>query len=119
MALDYVIDQDCAPKQALTTAGILERLKARERASTIIRLYRRSGDQRSPREMGFEMLRTAADGSEETQIVVVQHLLDSAAELDPLRLALRRLSGQPDGRALRLYGPHRLPDLAQRRGLSA
>ncbi|MCY3719641.1 MAG: hypothetical protein OXG07_08810 [Anaerolineaceae bacterium] len=84
MALDYVIDHNCAPKQALTTAGILERLKARERAATIIRLYRRSGDQRSPREMGFEMLRTAADGSEETQIVVVQHLLDSAAELDSL-----------------------------------
>ncbi len=84
MALDYIIDHDCVPKQALGSAGILERLKARERASTIIRLYRRNGDQRSPREMGFEMLRTAADGSEETQIVVVQHLLDSAAELDPL-----------------------------------
>ena len=30
------------------------------------------------------MVRSAADGSEETQVVVVQHLLDSAAELDPL-----------------------------------
>ncbi len=84
MALDYVIDYDCAPKRALGTAGILERLKSRERATTIIRLYRRSGDRRPPREMGFEMVRTAADGSEETQIVIVQHLLDSAAELDPL-----------------------------------
>ena len=71
------------PKQALGAPGILERLKARERAATIIRLYRRNGDQRSPRDMGFEMVRSAADGSEETQVVVVQHLLDSAAELDP------------------------------------
>ncbi len=83
MALDTLIDYDCAPKQALGTPGILERLKARERAATIIRLYRRNGDQRSPRDMGFEMVRSAADGSEETQVVVVQHLLDSAAELDP------------------------------------
>lgn len=84
MALDYVIDFDCAPREALGTAGILERLKARERAAAIIRLYRRSGDRRPPREMGFEMVRSAADGSEETQVVIVQHLLDAAAELEPL-----------------------------------
>lgn len=84
MAIDTVIDYDCAPKQALGTPGILERLKAGERAATIIRLYRRHGDPRSPREMGFEMVRHAADGSEETQVVVVQHLLDHAAGLEPL-----------------------------------
>ena len=84
MALDYIIDFDCPPKQALGTPGILERVKARERAAAIIRLYRREGDMRSPREMGFEMVRAAADGSEETQVVIVQHLVDAAAELDPL-----------------------------------
>ena len=57
MAIDTVIDYDCVPKQALGTPGILERLKARERATTIIRLYRRNGNQRSPRDMGFEMVR--------------------------------------------------------------
>jgi hypothetical protein len=84
MAIDYVIDYDCVPKQTLGTMGILERLKSQERADTIIELYRRSGDDRSPTEMGFEMVRTAADGSEETQVVVVQHLLDYAADLQPL-----------------------------------
>ncbi len=85
MAIDYVIDYDCVPKQTLGTDGILERLKGEERARTIIALYRRNGDQRPPTEMGFEMVRTAADGSEETQVIVVQHLLDSAAELEPLK----------------------------------
>ncbi|MBZ0295035.1 MAG: hypothetical protein K8L99_20900, partial [Anaerolineae bacterium] len=84
MAIDYVIDLDCVPKQTLGTPGILERLKSRERAQTIIELFRRNGDNRPPTEMGFEMVRTAADGSEETQVVVVQHLLDFAEDLDPL-----------------------------------
>lgn len=101
MALDYVIDHDCAPKQALGTEGILERLKAGERAATIIRLYRRHGDRRPPRAMGFEMVRTAADGSEETQVVVVQHLLDSAAELEPLAM---HCAGCPANRAGAPFG---------------
>lgn len=84
MAIDYVIDLDCVPKQTLGTPGILERLKSRERAQTIIGLFRRNGDNRPPTEMGFEMVRTAADGGEETQVVVVQHLLDFAEDLDPL-----------------------------------
>lgn len=83
MAIDYVIDYDCVPKQTFGTMGILERLKGRERAQTIIALFRKNNDQRPPSEMGFEMVRTAADGTEETQIIVVQHLLDSAAELQP------------------------------------
>ncbi len=84
MAIDYIIDYDCVPKQTLGTNGILERLKGRERAESIVQLYRQHGDDRSPKEMGFEMVRTAADGSEETQIIIVQHLLDSAEELTPL-----------------------------------
>ncbi len=84
MAIDYVIDYDCVPKQTMGTMGIIERLKGQERADAIIALFRQNDDQRDPSEMGFEMVRTAADGSEETQIVVVQHLLDSAEELEPL-----------------------------------
>jgi hypothetical protein len=84
MAIDYIIDYDCAPKQTLGTEGILERLKGEERARSIIDLYRQHGDDRLPTEMGFEMVRTAADGSQETQIIIVQHLLDSAEELRPL-----------------------------------
>lgn len=101
MAIDYVIDYGCFPKMRLETEGIIDRLKSKDRAATIIQLYRRNGDTRPPTEMGFEMERTAADGSSETQVVIVQHLLDMAAELTPYEHYCRgcaaNRSGQPFG----------------------
>lgn len=101
MAIDYVIDYTCIPKQTLTTDGIVERLKARERANTVIQLFRENGDQRPPGEMGFEFTRTNADGVEETRVVVVQVMLDLAAQLDPLESHCAgcpaNVSGQPFG----------------------
>ncbi len=84
MAIDYVIDWECTPKVRLSTSGILTRLKARDRAAAIIQLYRDNGDQRAPREMGFEMARRTPDGEEEVRVVIVQELIDEAAQLDPL-----------------------------------
>lgn len=84
MAIDYIIDYDCVPKQTLGTEGILERLKAQARAENVIRLFREHGDNRPPSEMGFEFTRSLPDGAEETQVVMVQDMLDQAAELDPL-----------------------------------
>ncbi len=84
MAIDYVIDYACIPKQTLTSAGIVERLKAWERAQAVIRLFRENGDDRPPSQMGFEFTRTNPDGEEETRVIVVQEMLDLAAELDPL-----------------------------------
>lgn len=101
MAIDTIIGYDCIPKQTLTSGGILERIKGKERAETIIALFRRNGDDRSPREMGFEMVRTAADGSEEIQVIVVQHLLDAADELRPLE---HYCAGCPANAAKRPFG---------------
>lgn len=84
MAIDYIVDLGCAPKTTLSTGGILDRLKARERAQQVIRLFRENGDQRPPSEMGFEFTRTAANGEEETRVIVVQELLDEANALAPL-----------------------------------
>lgn len=84
MAIDYVIDLDCVPKQTLSTEGILQRLKGRARAGEVIRLFRENGDNRPPSEMGFEFTRTSAEGEEETRLIVVQDMLDEAAALDPL-----------------------------------
>jgi hypothetical protein len=84
MAIDHVIDLDCVPKRALTTPGILARIKARNRADAVIQLYRDHNDHRPPSEMGFELVRRTPDGEEETQTVVIQDLLDEVAELDPL-----------------------------------
>jgi hypothetical protein len=83
MGVDYLIHYDCEPKRALTIEGLMGRLKGRDRAKAIIDLYRTKGDQRSPKHMGFEMVRRTADGSEETEIIVVQDLLDAADELIP------------------------------------
>lgn len=79
MAIDYVLDYACAPKQALSTEGIIERVKARERAEIVFREFRAAGDDRPANEMGFEFTRTG----EETRLFVVQDVLDFAAELDP------------------------------------
>ncbi|MGJ3238623.1 MAG: hypothetical protein ACFE0Q_07960 [Anaerolineae bacterium] len=84
MAIDYVIDYDCVPKQTLGTEGIVERLKSRERADMIIRMFRENGDDRPPSEMGFEFTRSTPEGEEETELIVVQDILDTVAELNPL-----------------------------------
>ncbi len=83
MGIDYLIDYACEPKQALTVEGLMGRLKGRDRAEAVIRLYRDHGDFRPPSEMGFEMVRRNADGGEDTEVIVVQALLDAASELEP------------------------------------
>ncbi|MDQ7026624.1 MAG: hypothetical protein Q9P44_13830 [Anaerolineae bacterium] len=84
MAIDYVIDYDCEPKRKLTTDGILERIKGQERAAMIIRLFRENGDERPPSEMGFDFTRRTSEGEEETELIVVQDILDKSDELKPL-----------------------------------
>ncbi len=82
MAIDFIVDYGCKPKDKFGTPEILERLKMRVRAQTIIRLFRENGDGRPPSEMGFEFVRQTPEGEEETQIIIVQDLLDRATELD-------------------------------------
>ena len=82
MAIDFIVDYSCTPKEKFGTSEMLERLKMRVRAQTIIRLFRENGDTRPPSEMGFEFVRQTPAGEEETQIIIVQDLLDRADELD-------------------------------------
>ncbi len=84
MAIDYIVDYSCVPKQTLGTEGILERIKERERAQNVIRIYREAGDERPLSEIGFELTRNLPDGTSDTQLIIVQNALDNAAELDPL-----------------------------------
>ena len=101
MGIDHVIDLDCVPKQTLSTMGLLSRLKARDRAATIQKLFRDNGDQRPPSEMGFEMVRRLPDGTEETQIIIVQDMIDAAAALEPLEV---HCEGCPANRAHKPFG---------------
>ena len=82
LAIDYMIEFDCAPIRKLSAAGILERLKERQRAREVIAWFRDAGDERSPAQMGFEFSQSTASDSGDKQLIVVQDLLDHAAVLD-------------------------------------
>ncbi len=82
MAIDYIIEWDCAPKQALTADGILERLKERARADEVIQWFRAAGDKREPAQMGFEFSHSTPGDAGDKQLIVVQDLIDHASALD-------------------------------------
>ncbi|MCU0499858.1 MAG: hypothetical protein MUF87_21115 [Anaerolineae bacterium] len=84
MAIDYVIDLQCVPKEQFSTEGIVDRLKGEDRARKIIQLFRENGDHRPPSEMGFEFSRSSPEGEEERRVIVVQELLDAAEALQPV-----------------------------------
>lgn len=83
MAIDYIIDLSCEPKEKFGTHDILERLKGEDRAHKIIELFRKNGDDRPPSQMGFEVTRSTPGEADETRVMVVQALLDAADELRP------------------------------------
>lgn len=82
MAIDYAIRYACLPRRHMDDAHMIGLLKERERAEVIIRAFRANGDDRPPSEMGFEFTRTTPQGEEETELHVVQDVLDRVAELD-------------------------------------
>ncbi len=116
MGIDYLIDYDCAPKRAFTIPELVGRLKGKERAERIIQFYHDSGDWRPPSEMGFEFVRRAADGSEESEMIVVQDLLDAAAELEPWAEHCRTCSANRLADVFGCLGgiPYPIPEQAER-----
>lgn len=101
MAIDYIIEYDCVPKQTLTANGIMERIKEKQRAESVIQWFRAAGDSREPSEMGFEFSKSTPDEQGEKQVIVVQDLLDHAADLDPLE---HHCKGCPANRTGRPFG---------------
>ena len=97
MAIDYIIDFDCKPKQALGADGILERLKERERAQEVIEWFRAAGDKRPPNQMGFEFSQSVAGATAGKQLIVVQDLLNHAADLDAYATECRNCPANPKG----------------------
>ena len=82
MAIDSIIELDCQPKRKLSAAGILQRIKEREQARSVIASHRASGDQRPIAEMHFEYSRSTPGSPGDVQLVAVQDALDYANELD-------------------------------------
>lgn len=101
VAIDFLIEYGCYPKQTLTPEGVVDRVKGRQRAHAVIDLFRKSGDLRPVEEIGFEMARSTPDGTEETQVIMVKDLLDEAAALKPLEVYCpgcpANQTGQPFG----------------------
>ena len=81
MGIDTVITYGCVPKERFTTQGLLERIKAGERAQEFIQFYRVNNDTRPIDEMGGEVMLRSADGEEEVKTIMVKDLLAQRAEL--------------------------------------
>ena len=104
MAIDFIIEYDCAPKQALGADGILERLKERERATEVIEWFRAAGDDRPPSQMGFEFSQSTPGDAGGKQLIVVQDLLDHAANLDEHAYHCKDCPANRSGRAFGCIG---------------
>jgi len=83
MGVDYAINYGCVPKEVFTTEGLIQRVKAHDRADAIRLFYKSQGEDRNPEDMGFEMIYRTADGTEETRLIRIDELDKMTAELDP------------------------------------
>jgi hypothetical protein len=81
MGVDYIVGLECAAKRQLSDAGILQMLKARQRAEMVLGLMRQNGDMRPASEITFKMILRTPEGDRPSE-VAVQTLLDQAAKLD-------------------------------------
>ena len=82
MGVDYIVDAPCIDRSNFDLADIAARLKERAQATEVLRWYRDNGDNRPLSEIGFEVTRRAADGSEATELVLVQDAFERAKVLD-------------------------------------
>ncbi|MCY3573503.1 MAG: hypothetical protein OXG92_05610 [Chloroflexi bacterium] len=82
MAIDSIIEFDCAPKRALSAAGIVQRLKERAQAESVIASHRASDDQRPIAEMHFEFSRSTPGNPGAIQLIAVSDVLEYASDLD-------------------------------------
>jgi hypothetical protein len=101
MGVDYIIGYGCVPKEVFTSRGLLERVKAGERARTITEFYQLHGDDRPPEKMGFEMVYRNAEGEQETQLVQLDDLIVKRAELNDYE---HHCAGCPANRAGEPFG---------------
>lgn len=85
MAIDHVVNLDCAPKRALGVEGLVDRVKARWRAESVIRFAREQGDQRPLDAITFTIGVMGPQGAVEEREASVSSLLQHSASLEPHR----------------------------------
>jgi hypothetical protein len=115
MGIDYVLDVDCVPKQQLGgVEGLIELVKARSRAETVMRMLRQTGDERPPDQIELEMVLRTPEGETSTK-VSVQELIDRATALDPLRSHCAACPANADSPGFGCYRsiPYPIPEAAE------
>lgn len=80
MGIDYVVDRSCPLKDDLSTPRMVELVKGRDRALSVLAMLRERGDTSDPASITFTSVLQTPDGIEEKE-VSVQSLLDAAEAL--------------------------------------
>jgi hypothetical protein len=85
MAIDHVVSLDCGPKRALGIEGLVDRLKARSRAESVIRFAREQGDTSPVEAITFKIGIMGPKGVVEEREASVTSLLQHSAALEQHR----------------------------------
>ncbi|MFL5246112.1 MAG: hypothetical protein ACJ8FY_28930 [Gemmataceae bacterium] len=81
MAIDYVVDLDCTPKQALTVERMVGLIKSKNQALAIIEMTRSRGDERPLEQITFRRMVMRPQGAVEEK-VNVKTLLAQSQDLE-------------------------------------
>ncbi len=87
MAIDYIIDSPCIPRDTFTLLEMLQLLKDKARAEQVINLYQQRNDPRPLEEIGFEVSRFDADGHEFSQTILATDAFERVKQLDDVMAA--------------------------------
>lgn len=105
MGIDYVVDYDCEPKQALGLDRILELLKDRSRAIAALELLRKKGmADLAIEQVEFEFVARTPEGDMAPRRVRVKDVLDKASALEEFAPACDDCPANNTGRAYGCVG---------------
>jgi hypothetical protein len=105
MGIDYVVDYDCEPKQALGLDHILDLLKDRSRALAALELLQRKGIGDMPiDQVEFEFVARTPEGDMAPRRVKVKSVLDKASALEEFAPACDDCPANNTGRAYGCVG---------------
>ena len=81
MGVDYLVDQECAPKHVLGVGQMVDLIKSRNRAESLLRMMRERGDTRPLEQITIETVLMRPDGEQR----VKTNLSDMFAQSAPLQ----------------------------------
>lgn len=84
MAIDYMIDTTCIPRDTFTLPEMLQLLKDKQRAEQVIEAHRREGDESPPDAINFEVARRDAGGFEHIHVMVASDAIARVDQLAPI-----------------------------------